>query len=258
MAKSIVSRAALVINTLGQRPDGMTVSELADRLDQPISSIHRLLQTLVQERIIWQDSREKRYSLSVNLMELTQVLVRDQRLRFVARPYLEKLVKETGDAAFLAALIQDQVISLDSAETYEGPSFSYSVVPFQIMPLHCSASGKAILAYLPPRKIDELLDGYKLSRYTERTITDVATLRSHLVKIREQGYAVCADEAMLGVTALACPILNTDGQAKAAIGICAPTPRFDAEHLDRALNILLGIAQRISVEWGGYRQFVLT
>jgi DNA-binding IclR family transcriptional regulator len=236
----------------------MSVSQLAERLDEPISSLHRLLQALVQERVISQDRRDKRYSLSVDLLELSHVLVRDPRLRQVAHPYLTKNVEETNATAFLSAWVQDRAIAVDAVETPHSSSPPLSVQSYVIAPFHCAASGKAILAYQPPERIDELLRDYCFERWTERTITDAHTLCAHLGVVRQQGYAVCDEEAQAGVTAIACPIFANSGEVRASVGLCAESPRFQQQGWDRELAILRQIAERISVEWGGYRRFVLT
>jgi len=254
----VIPRLAEVIRTLGQAPDGMTVSQLAERLGEPVSSLHRLLQALVQERLIWQDRRDKRYSLGVDLLELSHLLIRDQRLCQVAHPYLERLVEETCKTAFLAAWIQDRAVGVDAVESHDGSALSFSVQIFQIMPFHIAASGKAILAYQPPATIDELLAGYTFTRLTDRTITDADTLRAHLATVREQGYAVCDQEAQVGVTAIACPIFTSNGEVRASVGLCAETKCFRGERWERDLAALHQVAERISAEWGGYRRYVVT
>ncbi|MCC7355913.1 MAG: IclR family transcriptional regulator [Anaerolineae bacterium] len=254
----VIPRVAGVIKILGRAPDGMTVSQLAEGLGEPISSLHRLLQALVQERLVWQDRRSKRYSLGVDLLELPHLLILDQRLCQVAHPYLERLVTETCKTAFLTGWIQDRAVGFDAVESHDGSALSFSVQIFQIMPFHIAASGKAILAYQPLPTIDELLTGYTFTRLTDRTLTDPETLRAHLAIVREQGYAVCDQEAQVGVTAIASPIFTSNGEVRASVGLCAETKCFQGERWERDLVALRQVAERISVEWGGYRRFVLS
>ena len=98
-------------------------------------------------------------------------------------------------------------------------------------PLHCTALGKAHLAYLPYAEVKELLKIYGMPRVTEHTLDTLSALKTDLEKTRERGYAIDDQESMLGGYCVAVPILDGDEHPIAAMSIAAPNVRLNEAHV---------------------------
>jgi IclR family acetate operon transcriptional repressor len=116
-------------------------------------------------------------------------------------------------------------------------------------PLHATSTGKAILAYLPSAQLEVILQA-PLAAFTPKTITDPEVLRQELKAIREQGFAVAAEELEIGFVALGAPVCNHHGQIAAAISVGGPTARLAGDKLSEIAALVKATARRISLKLG--------
>src|SRR5262249_31759868 len=120
-----------------------------------------------------------------------------------------------------------QVIHLDVIQSPN--ALRVAAFPGERNPLHCTALGKAILAFLPEDEVDALLDGYAMVKKTPKTITQKTHLRAHLGLVREHGVAIDLEENLSGVTCLAAPIFDHAGRVVAALSVSGPSSRMNAK-----------------------------
>ena len=201
--------------------DEIGLSELARRLGVSGPTLFRILATLTAEGYV-EKSAEGRYRLTLKLWELGARRVGRLAVRDVARPEIERLVEELGEAAHLGVLEGDGVVIVEKldcrqpvrVETYVG----------QRAPAHCSAIGKAILAFSREELLTPFLAG-KLKRYSPTTVATPAAFRRELARIRERGFATNREEWRPGVCAVAVPIRRGE-EAVAALSLTMPTARF--------------------------------
>jgi DNA-binding IclR family transcriptional regulator len=114
---------------------------------------------------------------------------------------------------------------------------------------HCISSGKALLAYLPQQRLERIL-AKGLPRFTERTITDPVRLREELRRIRQQGYAVAQEELEVGLSAVAAPIWNHEGEVVAAVSVSGPSFRLSSEEIPELVELTRHITNEISHRLG--------
>lgn len=228
-----VTRASAILTTLAESGGvPMSVSELARRLALPKSSTANLCLTLEAERLVRRDGSG--YLLGRRLVELggAYLATIDQIHEFYATCRQQPHIK--GETARVAVLDGLDVLYL---ARYDGTQ------PIRLtanigdrFPAHCTATGKALLAQLPPAVLDERLRGRRrLVALTERSITDPAELRAALARVREAGYASDDEETTPGVTCLAIPVpgARTDSDPF-AISVTVVTSALD-ERLRKAL-----------------------
>ena len=213
-----------VLDALSEQEDA-SLSELARRLGVSAATLFRILSTLAA-RGYAEKSAGGRYRLTLKPWELGARAVRRLGLRDLARPFMEKLAAETGEAVHLSVLQGDGIVIIDKVDCPH-PVRVETFVGLRA-PAHCSATGKAILAFETPATRDEVLTQV-LTRYTEVTTVDRAALERELAQVRRQGWARNREEWRDGVCAAAVPLLNKHGAVLGSLSVTVPTTRFSNE-----------------------------
>ncbi|MGH3724643.1 MAG: IclR family transcriptional regulator [Mycobacterium sp.] len=213
---AVIDRVSLLLDAF-DGPGRLTLAQLVRRTGLPRSSVHRMLERLVHLRWLRRDGRD--YELGTRLVELGSLAVHQDRLHAAALPMLHELHRATGLVVHLAILDGTDVVYLEKIGAGMGAAVSTRVGGRQ--PAHCTASGKAILAYR-----GETLDGFTaLARKTRYSIGSAAQLRPELDKVRGHGVAFDREELQQGVGCVAAPI-GSIGDAVAAVSVCGPMPRM--------------------------------
>jgi IclR family transcriptional regulator, acetate operon repressor len=240
-----------IFEALCDEPDGLALSELAGRLEIAHSSVHALLHTLSARGYLRREGATKRYALGPRLIHLSLGVSDGLDLRSIARDALENLVRESQETAFVAQLDGRELIYVDRVVSSHrafrtDPRLSARV------PLHCSALGKAILAALAPKRVEELLGADVLVPSTPFSITDRAELERNVAEIRERGYAIDDQESMLGVRCAGAPIRDRSGEVIAAVSVVTIVALFDGGLLGPAVaNTAVDIS--CALGWQGSR-----
>ncbi len=121
----------------------------------------------------------------------------------------------------------------------------------EAFPIHCSASGKVVLAWMDPGERRSVLGGGPLPALTDHSITDAARLEAELRRVRRLGYAVNREEHVLGLSAVAAPILGRTGRVEAMIDLSLPTARVGRERsLELLASTIIKTAERVAIEAG--------
>ncbi len=234
-----LARGLKILELMGTSSDGVSVTELADRLGIDKSSVSRLVRTLANYGFAEQDAVSRRYHLGPQLVRLSRSLLTRMPLRDAAKPFLRELVERTGECAHLAILAQGQALYIDQVES--PASLRVTTGVGTLAPLHCTALGKCLLAFGDHVPLPE-----KLPRFTPRTITDADTLRAHLEQIRRQGYAVDDEEYDYGVRCVAAPIYDYRNKVVGALGISGPAGRMSLEQTSEVGFVVQKVAEQLS------------
>ncbi|HHY94596.1 MAG TPA: IclR family transcriptional regulator, partial [Firmicutes bacterium] len=120
----------------------------------------------------------------------------------------------------------------------------------QRAPVHATALGKCLVAWLPPEEIEEIISSRGLAPRTPVTLTDPEEFRRYLARVREQGYAFDAEESAAGICCLGAPVRDVGGRVVAAVSITASTSEMDTGGLVRLVPALLDTARRMSMRLG--------
>jgi DNA-binding IclR family transcriptional regulator len=224
--------------------DGATVSEIAEQLDLAKSSVHDHLKSLYAQEIIVQDDNE--YRLGFKFLEIGSKVKARHELSTLAKPKLEQLAEDTNEATWL--IIEEHGRAVYAQKIVEEQALQVEVPLGKRAHLHTTAAGKAILAYLPHKRIDEIVERHGLPKKTDNTITDRETLQNHLEQIRQQGYALNEGEQIPGVRAVGAPILY-DGEVCGAISVTGAEYRFKGDRFHSDLpDRTKAIANEIEVQ----------
>src|SRR5205814_3637751 len=190
--------------------DGIPLKDLSLRVETPKSSLLPLLRTL-SARGYLEQGRAGEYRLGPRALELAVRSTGRRDLVEAARPALDALMQRTGESAFLATLATDAaaIVFIDVVESEH--LIRYTVNVGQRSPLHATANGKAILAFLPAGEREAIVRTLALKRYTDRTITTLPALRTALEEIRATGIGMSIDEIVKGASGIAVPVYDRDG-----------------------------------------------
>ncbi|MGW8380821.1 IclR family transcriptional regulator [Streptomyces sp. ODS28] len=196
----MLGRGLRLLTVLSGHPSGLGVSAAARAAGLPVSSTHRLLGRLAEERFVTYDEDARRYALGVRVLELSRAFQRSPAGYSAAALPMRRLASRTGlpaiagileggDVLLVLTVQGTQHLQLRSAEGTRNP-------------WHATALGKALVAGLPEAEREELLRG-PLSRVTPLTVTDPDALRAELAQARERGWAEVREENEAGVHAIA-------------------------------------------------------
>ena len=242
-----LQRAIHILKAFSEAKPSLSVSEISQRLNIHKSTVSRILGVLLEERLVWHDSTTGRYGLGIGLLSMAGVALGDIDVRASALPQLEILAAEFSETAFVVVPQQD--VSVVVAEMPAPRSVRYAAWIGRQLPLHCTASGKSLLAYREPgQQIRSLM--FPLPQYTDRSLTDNVGLEKELAKVAQNGYALEIEEFELGIVAIAAPILEHTGRIAGAISIAGPAFRMDEKTLHSMADPLRHHAASISRRLG--------
>lgn len=230
-----IERAFAVLGALGDGPLGVT--DVAERVGLPKSTVARLLAALAAEGAVEQVPDGTDYQVGTRLVTLAAGVRPTRSLIALARPHLVGLATSIGEAAGLSIPDGPLVHYVDQAD---------SPHPVGIrdwtgtrLPMHAVSSGLVILAGLHPAAVERFL-GQALERFTPATVTDPDLIRERVRRARLDGFAWTRDEVAEGITSVAAALADERGEVIGAVHVHGPSYRFPG---DRA-----GAADRVSAE----------
>jgi IclR family KDG regulon transcriptional repressor len=233
-----LARGLKILDLIADAEGALGITEIANLLHLDKSTVSRLVKTLVNYDYVQPHSGSRRYVLGKRVRQISWHYLNRMPVREKAKPYLYRLVEQTGECAHTAVYSSGKALMIDDVEA----EASLRVVGGigRLIPLHCTAVGKALLAF------SDLPLPASLNRETERTITDHAALCAHLDEIREQGYALDDEEHQEGVRCLAAPVYDYMGAAVATIGISGPSVRVTNDRIPDLARAVLAAARELS------------
>ena len=240
-----VSRMFAVLRSLGNCPEeGERVTQLAQQVGLSQPTTHRLLRSLMDEGMVEQDQRSKRYRLSIEFFALAAKAGKTGNLREIVRPSMLRLSASLGDSLFLLARSGFDAICLDRSE---GP---YPIRTFTgdiggRVALGVGQGSLAILAYLPEEERDTVIS-YNLPRLKDFHLYDEVFLRSEVENVRRLGYAARNTGALPGMAGLAVPIFDREGRSVAALSVATISDRLGPDRLPTVVELLKREAAVIS------------
>lgn len=238
-----IERAFKVLRELSLGPAGVT--DIADRVGLPKSTVSRLLSALEAEGAVAQHATGADYELGAGLAALADAVNNDANMAAVVRPFLIELSDATGESAGFVVRSGRNVYWVDNVEQEDVAVQVQDRTGFYA-PMHSVPAGLALLAHLPADEIESYL-AQSLERVNKQTITDSDTLRSHLRQIVEDGLVWSVDDLGDGITALDVPFRGASGHVEGALYVNAPSFRFPAhDDKDRVEALVVDAAQRLS------------
>ena len=222
MVRSVV-RALDVLGELGRAREPMALAAMARRVGMHPTTTLRMLESL-RARGMVRLLNDGRYEVGPATLELGRCFLSRISISRFAHEAVEALAARVDETASVGVLDEGQVLYVAIAHGQQ--EFGIQSLPYARHPCYCTALGKALLADLPPQRVDDLLQGSPLEALTPNTITDPGRLRAELTTVAARGYAVDDEERMQGVLCIAAPVRAHSGKATAAISVSGPAFRM--------------------------------
>jgi DNA-binding IclR family transcriptional regulator len=246
-----VDRAIRILKALAAGPGRLGVSELSDRLGLAKGTVHGLLRTLAAHGLVEQHPDSDKYQLGPQLLQLSNRYLDLSELRSRSLAHSEALAGRADEAVRVGAFHGDGMLVVHHVFR---PDTSLQILEVgSLLPLHATALGKAVLAYLEEDVRVDLV-GAQPARLTGQTLVTATALDRELDGVRERGYAVEKEEAVLGEGGVAAPIFDRHSEAVGAIGVAGPRERILARGRERKLGTaVIEAARAISRDLGAPR-----
>lgn len=244
----VIGKVLRILELLDQSPHGLQLREISAKTGMNKSTVHRFLSHLEAEGYLFRDAAGT-YMLGPKLARMGSGVTFQTTLCKICRPSLENLRAATDETVNLAVLDGLEIINLDVLESQNTFRLVFPVGARHSV--HCTALGKAILAYLEDgQRQEEILSSTKFVSFTPRTITSIARLRKDLINIREQGFSLDDEEAMIGARCVGAAIFDAAGKVVGAISISGPVTRVAKERLPFFTAEVCKAAREISSRLG--------
>lgn len=230
-----VDRALDLLEALATADGEVSITALAARTGLHVSTVHRLLATLLRRGYVRQNPETSRYYAGAKLATLAEGRSRYGEIRLRARPVLRAITEATRETTNLVVLDDVTAVYIDTVPSPQVVRLFTSVG--NRVPLHATGAGKCLLAALPADKREALIERLDMRSYTPHTIVDRAALRRALEEARERGFAIDDEEYDEGVRCIAVPVGGmTD--ATAALSVSAPASRLTRQRCVELLPLL--------------------
>jgi DNA-binding IclR family transcriptional regulator len=237
-----------VLEHLIADPRGLGVTELAAELNLDKGNLHRLLKVLITRGYVEQDAQSRRYRATAEIIHLAGSLLRQLDLRSAGEEICNDLLVRTGESTHLAQATRDGLVYILQRRPPSRVSVETEVGSRP--PMHCTATGKAALAFSTPDELAlRLPDSYEV--FTYRTHATAEALERDLERTRARGYAIDDEEYNAGARCVAAPVFGMEGQLVGCIGVSTPTQRVALDQLDALATEVVDAARSITRALGG-------
>ncbi|MDX3772972.1 IclR family transcriptional regulator [Chromatiaceae bacterium AAb-1] len=220
-----LANACRILTLVTESDQGLSLTELEQRLAVPRTTAFRILQTLCQEKVL--EKHGKRYLVGASLFKMSLSLLTSQRLQNQALPMLQRLALSSGLTCHLALPHASGSLLVEVCDSLN--PLRLAARPGTIADFNCSATGKVFLAFLHFEQLSELAAAGLFRSRTLHSITDPGTLRAELQRILARGYAIDEQEYHDDVRCLAVPIRDHHGMVVAAVGVTGPVALFSRQ-----------------------------
>jgi IclR family transcriptional regulator, acetate operon repressor len=242
-------RALSIMKMIAAAGDGATLTEIARATSLALSTAHRLLTTLQQDRFAQFVSDGGRWRIGVDAFTVGSAFMGVRDIAKGARPLLRRLMEESGETANLAILSDDMAVYVEQVESRQ--TMRAICKPGGRAVLHSTSLGKSMLAAMRPDEVNRILASKGMTRFTRKTIDTPAGMAIHLNEVRAAGYAIDDEEYSPGMRCVAAAVLNEHSEPIGAISISGPAIRVERERLAKLGSLVRSVAGELTRELGG-------
>lgn len=255
MSKSVqsVERAFAILELLGNADYHLGISDIAEKSELPLATVHRLLSTLIQLGYVEQNPETNKYTLGVRVLQMRGAAIGHLSLGVHAMPVMKALMNRVNETVHLAVLNKGEIVYIERVEGLHTQGM-YTRIGKRA-PAHCTALGKVMLAYLPEQIwYDDVVHHHGLKRFSPTTITTPEALMQELCSIRERGYAIDNGETGELVRCVAAPIRDYTGSVVAALSISGPQARVTMARIPELSEAVRWASRAISQKLGHFEE----
>jgi IclR family KDG regulon transcriptional repressor len=218
-----VERALDVLECFSIKTPELSMTQIAEKVGMNKSTVHRLLATLERKRFVERNPVTGTYRAGIHLLQLAYLAMETNDLRRVCEPFLRQLWEQHRETIDLAVFDGNQVIFISVIESPQRVRLAAAVG--QRLPAFCTASGKAILSYMPENVVLHVLE-HDLQKYTDFTLVEPDQILSDLRMCKEQGFAITEQEFEDGINAVGAAIFGRNKLPIATVSVAGPSFRL--------------------------------
>jgi len=237
-----------MLEAVAQEPEGLSNAEISRKLQIPKSSASYILRTLEAQGYLNRDAETGKYRVGLKILSLSRGALSGIDVREVALPIMRHLVEKTNLTCHLAILDGPDAVYIEKVE----PTGFLRVDTWvgRRMRVHATSVGKALVAHIPPERLEKIIAQTGMEKRTPKTITTVPRLLKELEKVRAQGYAIDDEENNLGARCLGAPVFDQNSMIEASLGLSGTTNQVNAHTIPRIVEALKDAARHISLQLG--------
>ncbi len=232
-----VDRTLDILEAFINVDNGLTLNEIALKINLSSSTVYRLVMTLTNRNYLYRDSESKRFYLGSQLNRLVNLnhIDANEHLKNIADSYMLKVFQETNEN--IGLYIQDEDCKLCIERMESTKALRHVIDIGDRVTMSKGAIGKVLLAFMEPEDWKEFdKEGWPK--------------KEELQKIKKNGYALSIGEREEGLIGIAAPVMNSKGKAIAAVSMSGPSVRFMDEHVNEKIDIVIKLAKDISSAMG--------
>jgi DNA-binding IclR family transcriptional regulator len=247
-----LDRGLLILEAVANSSDPVSLNELTELVGIDRSSVFRLAFTLKRRGFLTYPAGRKDFILGPALWRLSHRYEWGTMLIRVSQDQLKQLAKLTNETVHLA--IREGAHALFVDHVTASHVIAVSGQTGEMVPLHCTAHGKALLSGFGREELRRIFGGGPLTVHTRQTIRSLSALAAACTEIHERGYATDEAEFREGLRCVAAPIHGQQGMIVGSIGISAPAERFPVERYPECGAEVRAAAAAISARLGAERR----
>jgi IclR family acetate operon transcriptional repressor len=244
-----LTRGLSILQCLASTEGGLTLTDIAQRVQLPPSTAHRLLSTLEKTGYVYQAGDLALWYVGIEAFTVGSSFLSNRDFVAQSHAYMRRLMEQAGETTNLAILDGTEAVFIDQVQCRE--TMRTIVKLGSRVPLHASGVGKAIFASLPDDQIDAMLKIRGLPRITENTITSPETMWASIRVIRQRGWSFDDEEHLPGTRCVAAPFYDEHAEPLGAISVAGPTSRLPDERIKQLGPLVSHIAEEITHRLGG-------
>jgi IclR family acetate operon transcriptional repressor len=244
-----LTRGLSILEALADAEGGLTLTDLAHRVELPASTTHRLLATLEKMGYVYQADDLGLWYVGLQAFTVGSTFLANRDFVAQSHAYMRRLMEQSGETANLAILDGTEAVFIAQVQCHE--MMRTLVKLGSRVPLHASGVGKAIFAALPDEQIDAILKVMGLPRITENTIVVPETMWSALRVIRQRGYSFDDEEHARSTRCVAATIFDEHAEPLGAISLAGPSARLSDERIRQLGPIVAHTAEELTRKLGG-------
>jgi IclR family acetate operon transcriptional repressor len=244
-----LDRAFLILDVIADAGGEAKLTEIAATAGLNVSTCHHLISTLHNWGYVSRGINSRSYVLGSRILHLSAACLRQVDLPRRAQSFVDRLNDQTREAVQLAIMQDTNLVHILRREARHAVRVEAGFGG-NANAAHATATGKAILAWLPPTELDRIVADKGLTAFTPNTITDIEKLKEHLRLVRRNGFSIDREEYRPGVICLGAALRDHAGAVVGSISVSAPAFRSTPDYIEQMKVHLIAAADELSVELG--------
>lgn len=244
-----VKNAMRILRLFTKERTEMSLTNIAERIQAPKSTTHRVISSLVNEGFLSKNPRNGKYRLGLSILTLGGIVFIHHEMYEEALPFVKELVNSVNETAHICLLENTEVVYLFRKESERKNRLITSIG--RRNPIHCTSEGLCILAFQDDKTIEQVLNN-SMQAYTRKTLTTRYEILEELEKIRKQGYAISSEQFYEGFVGIAAPIRDYTGNVISSIAIIGSTTTITNNKHSEYIAKVVEASKKISEQLGYY------